>query len=203
MADDTFLTIEGPSQGLYKDKGSKFIALAFPVETEEQISEILASVKKEYYDARHHCYAWILGQSREHFRINDDGEPSGTAGKPIHGQLLSAGLTNVLVLVVRYFGGIKLGVRGLIDAYKGATADAIDNAEIITKIIYEHYQLDFDYLSMNEVMKILKDHDLPQTGHQFDLKCRLSFSVRQSLSEQIREAFGKIEGLKIQKFDSL
>ncbi|MBW6499487.1 MAG: YigZ family protein, partial [Bacteroidales bacterium] len=182
MADDTFLTIAGPAQGLYKDKGSKFIALAFPVETEEQISDILTSVKKEYYDARHHCYAWMLGQSREHFRTNDDGEPSGTAGKPIHGQLLSAGLTNLLVVVVRYFGGIKLGVRGLIDAYKGATAVAIENAEIITKIILEQYQLDFDYLSMNEVMKILKDHDLPQADHQFDLRCRLSFSVRQSLS---------------------
>lgn len=203
MADDTFLTIERPSQGLYKDKGSKFIALAYPVETEEQISEILASVKKEYYDARHHCYAWMLGQSREHFRINDDGEPSGTAGKPIHGQLLSTGLTNVLVVVVRYFGGIKLGVRGLIDAYKGATADALQNAEIITKIILEQYQIDFDYLSMNEVMKILKDHDLPQASHQFDLRCRLRFSVRQSLSEQVREAFEKIEDLKIQKLDSV
>ncbi len=202
MADDTFLTIEGPSQGLYKDKGSKFIALAYPVETEEQISEILALVKKEYYDARHHCYAWVLGQSREHYRLNDDGEPSGTAGKPIFGQLLSAGLTSVLVIVVRYFGGIKLGVRGLIDAYKGATADALQNASIIERIINEQYQLDFDYLSMNEVMKILKDHDLPQADHQFDLKCRLTFHVRQSMSEQIREAFGKIDGLQIKRLDT-
>ncbi len=201
MAGDTYLTIEAPSQGLYKDKGSKFIALAFPVENEEQIGEILTSVRKDYYEARHHCYAWILGQSREHFRINDDGEPSGTAGKPIHGQLLSAGLTNVLVVVVRYFGGIKLGVRGLIDAYKDATADAIQNAQIVTKIIHVHYLIDFDYLSMNKVMKILKEHGLPQTDHQFDLKCRLAFSVRQSMAEKIREAFEKIEGLKIQKMD--
>jgi len=201
MAGDTFLTIEEPSQGLYKDKGSKFIALAFPVEAEEQISEILAAVKKEYYDARHHCYAWIVGLSREHYRLNDDGEPSGTAGKPIHGQLLSAGLTNVLVVVVRYFGGIKLGVRGLIDAYKGATADALQNASIIEKIIQENYQLDFDYLSMNEVMKILKDNDLPQADHQFDLRCRLRFSVRQSMSGQIREAFGNIVGLQIKRLD--
>lgn len=199
MAGDTYLTIEGPAQGLYKDKGSKFIALAWPVETEEQISEMLASVKKEYYDARHHCYAWVLGQSREQFRQNDDGEPSGTAGKPIYGQLLSDELTNVLVVVVRYFGGTKLGVRGLIDAYKGATADALQNASIIEKIIHEQYQLDYDYLSMNDVMKILKDHDLPQSDHQFDLRCRLSFSVRRSLASQIKETFGKIEGLSIQK----
>jgi uncharacterized YigZ family protein len=199
MPGDTYLTIEAPSEGLYKDKGSKFIALAWPVETEEQINEILTSVKKEYYDARHHCYAWILGQSREHFRQNDDGEPSGTAGKPILGQLLSAELTNALVVVVRYFGGTKLGVRGLIDAYKGATADALHNAGIIEKIIHEQYQLDFDYLSMNDVMKILKDHDLPQSDHQFDLRCRLSFSVRRSLATQIIEAFEKIEGLSIQK----
>lgn len=199
MPGDTYLTIEAPSQGLYKDKGSKFIALAWPVETEEQINEIMASVKKEYYDARHHCYAWILGKSREHFRQNDDGEPSGTAGKPIYGQLLSAELTNILVVVVRYFGGTKLGVRGLIDAYKGATADALQNAGIIEKIIHVQYQLDFDYLSMNDVMKILKDHELPQSDHQFDLKCRLSFSVRLSLADQIKEAFEKIEGLRIQK----
>jgi uncharacterized YigZ family protein len=199
MPGDTYLTIEAPSQGLYKDKGSKFIALAWPVETEEQINEIMASVKKEYYDAHHHCYAWILGQSREHFRQNDDGEPSGTAGKPIYGQLLSTELTNILVVVVRYFGGTKLGVRGLIDAYKGATADALQNAGIIEKIIHVQYQLDFDYLSMNDVMKILKDHELPQSDHQFDLKCRLSFSVRQSLADQIKEAFEKIEGLRIQK----
>jgi uncharacterized YigZ family protein len=199
MPGDTYLSIEAPSEGLYKDKGSKFIALAWPVETEEQINEILASVKKEYYDARHHCYAWILGQLREHFRQNDDGEPSGTAGKPIYGQLLSAELTNVLVVVVRYYGGTKLGVRGLIDAYKGATADALHNAGIIEKIIHVQYQLDFDYLSMNDVMKILKDHDLPQSDHQFDLRCRLSFSVRRSLAAQIKETFEKIEGLSIQK----
>lgn len=201
MTGDTYLTIEGPAQGIYKDKGSKFIALAWPVNTEEEIAEHLASAKKDYYDARHHCYAWALGQTREHFRVNDDGEPSGTAGKPIFGQILSADLTNILVVVVRYFGGTKLGVRGLIDAYKGATADALQNASIITQIIFENYQLDFDYLSMNDVMKILKDHELAQSGHQFDLRCKLKFTVRKSLAKQVVEAFEKIEALRIEKLD--
>jgi len=159
VSTDTYLTIKNSAKGLYKDKGSKFIALAWPVNTETEINQILADVKKEYYDARHHCYAWAIGQWREQFRQNDDGEPSGTAGKPIYGQILSAGLTNVLVVVVRYFGGTKLGVRGLIDAYKGATADAINNADIITKIIYQYYYIEFDYNSMNEVMTILKEYE--------------------------------------------
>ena len=197
MPTDTYLTIKTSSKGLYKDKGSKFIALAWPVNTENEINQILADVKKEYYDARHHCYAWAIGQWREQFRQNDDGEPSGTAGKPIYGQILSAGLTNVLVVVVRYFGGTKLGVRGLIDAYKGATADAINNADIITKIIYQHYYIEFDYNSMNEVMTILKDFELEQFDHNFDLLCRLSFRVRKDISLQVAEKFENIAGLKI------
>jgi len=199
MAADTYLTIEAPSQGLFKDKGSKFIALAWPVESQQQISEILDSIKKEYYDARHHCYAWALGSKRQFFRQNDDGEPSGTAGKPIYGQILSAGLTNILVIVVRYFGGTKLGVRGLIDAYKGATADAFQNAKIVTRIIYEIFQIDFNYLSMNDVMKIMKDFELEQCGHQFDLRCKLSFRVRSSLAGEVLEALEKISGVSIGK----
>lgn len=199
MVGDTYLTIEGPSQGLYKDKGSKFIALAWPVETEEEISEIIASVKKEYHDARHHCYAWILGQTGEQFRMNDDGEPSGTAGKPIYGQLLSTGLSNVLIIVVRYFGGVKLGVRGLIDAYKGATMDALQNTNLITRILYEHFQIDFDYLSMNEVMKVMKEYDLEQYDHQFDLNCSFNFKVRKSLSLQILESLARIQGVVVIK----
>ncbi|MEE4177260.1 MAG: YigZ family protein [Bacteroides sp.] len=199
MEGDTYLTIDGPSLGLYKDKGSKFIALAWPVENEEQINEILVSVKKEYHDARHHCYAWILGQTGEHYRMNDDGEPSGTAGKPIYGQLLSNGLSNVFVIVVRYFGGTKLGVRGLIDAYKGATLDALQNANLVIRILHEYYQIDFDYLAMNDVMKIMKEFDLEQFDHKFDLKCNLKFKVRKSLSRQIIESLDLIQEISVTK----
>ncbi|MDX9940852.1 MAG: YigZ family protein [Bacteroidales bacterium] len=199
MTDDTYLTIENPSKGFYKDKGSKFIALAWPVDNEEQIQEILTSVKKEYYDARHHCYAWILGHEGDHYRVNDDGEPSGTAGKPIYGQLLSAGLSNIFVVVVRYFGGIKLGVRGLIDAYKGATMDALQNATLVTKILYDHFQIDFDYFSMNDVMKVLKDNDLQQYDHQFDLNCSLKYKVRKSVSRQILETLEAIDQVMVSR----
>lgn len=194
---DDYLTIESPSKGLYKDKGSRFIALAWPVESEEQIIELLSSVKKEYHDARHHCYAYILGQTGEIYRMNDDGEPSGTAGKPIYGQLVAAGLSNILVVVIRYFGGIKLGVRGLIDAYKTATLDAIENANVVKKIIYDQIYIEFDYLSMNDVMKVLKEHELPQYDHQFDLNCKLRFQVRKRLTSQILESLETIRGVRI------
>ena len=131
MLDDTYKTIASTSEGIYKEKGSKFLAFAIPVVSEAEIKEHIDKIKKEYYDARHHCYAYILGADKATYRINDDGEPSGTAGRPIHGQLLSKDLTNTLVVVVRYFGGIKLGVSGLITAYKAATKDALDNAVVI------------------------------------------------------------------------
>ena len=134
VAEDTYRTIEGTSTGIYREKGSKFIAIARPVCTEDEIKSIVEDLRKEYYDARHHCYAYILGAKGEKWRVNDDGEPSGTAGKPIHGQLLSFNVTNVLVVVVRYFGGTKLGVSGLINAYKSATQDALQNATVITKL---------------------------------------------------------------------
>ena len=197
MIKDTYLTLEYPSQGIYKDKGSKFIALAWPVQSEDQIDEIITSVKKEYYDARHHCYAWILGQSGDHYRVNDDGEPSGTAGKPIFGQLNSAGLSNVLIIVVRYFGGIKLGVRGLINAYKGAAMDAIQNASLITQILHDHFLINFDYLVMNDVMKVMKEYDLSQFNHNFDLKCQLRFKVRKNLTLKVLDALEAIPDIII------
>ncbi|MDX9797522.1 MAG: YigZ family protein, partial [Bacteroidales bacterium] len=139
MFDDTYLTIEDRAEGVYKEKGSKFISLAFPITTQEEIKEIVKDIKKEYFDAHHHCYAYILGHDKSVFRMNDDGEPSSTAGKPIYGQLLSRDLTNVLVVVVRYFGGTKLGVSGLIQAYKQASIDVLDNAKIIERTIDEVY----------------------------------------------------------------
>ncbi len=195
---DTYQTISNSSTGLYKDKGSKFIALAKPVANEEDISRILDDIKKEYHNARHHCYAWVLGYQQEHYKVNDDGEPSGTAGRPIHGQILSAGLTNIIIVVVRYFGGTKLGVRGLINAYKGAANEAIQNNTIITKSIRKHYRLHFDYLAMNDVMQILKEFDLPQKAHDFDLKCKLDFSVRLSKSKEVIGKLEKVNDIQIE-----
>ena len=177
---DTYRSIAAPAEGLFKDNGSRFIALAYPVETEAEIKDIVASLKKEYHDARHHCYAWRLGHDGARWRANDDGEPSGSAGRPILGQIDSAGLSDVLVVVVRYFGGIKLGVPGLIRAYKTATADALEKAVIVPKIAGKDYRIRFDYLSMNAVMKVLKDMDLPQWGQDFGEVCALCTRVRLS-----------------------
>ena len=164
VASDTYLTLAKPSQGLYKEKGSKFLAFAYPVQTEAQIKEHVEALRKEYYDARHHCYAYVLGAGQEVYRANDDGEPSGTAGRPIHGQILSQKLTDILVVVVRYFGGIKLGVSGLINAYKTAAADALNQAQIVEKIVTKRHKVRFSYEEMNKVMRIVKDLQLQVLG---------------------------------------
>ncbi|MBR1538810.1 MAG: YigZ family protein [Bacteroidales bacterium] len=184
---DTYRSISGHSRGIYKELGSKFLAFAHPVETEEQVKDILSGIRKEYFDARHHCYAWRLGLGGEPYRMNDDGEPSSTAGRPIHGQLLSNGLSDILVVVVRYFGGTKLGVPGLIRAYKSATQDAIANAEIIEKIAGELFTLKFGYLQMNDVMKVLKDMGIQPLGQTFDLDCTLEVRVRLAQIEDFRK----------------
>ncbi|WP_075603002.1 IMPACT family protein [Saccharicrinis aurantiacus] len=187
---DSYNTIEHPSEGLYKEKGSKFIAYAYPVYTEEQIKERVAELKDKYYDARHHCFAWQLGVDGKRFRANDDGEPSGSAGKPIHGQIKSHELTNILVVVVRYFGGTKLGVPGLIRAYKEATIDAINNGTIIEKTVNDVYQINFDYLVMNDIMRIVKEEKLNLTKQDFNLTCTVVFSLRQS---EVAHVIGRIE----------
>jgi len=197
LFEDTYKTIGKKSQGLYKDKGSRFISFAIPVKTETEIKAELDAIRKQYYDARHHCYAWILGFDKSAFRANDDGEPSGTAGKPIHGQLLSHDLTNTLIVVVRYFGGIKLGVRGLIEAYKSAAADAILNNEIITKIIHEVYSIDFEYVDMNDVMRIMKEENLEQIDQNFEMKCRLCFSVRKQQAQHVFTRFKDLRKVEI------
>ena len=184
---DTYRSIAAPSKGIYKELGSKFLAFAYPVETEEEAKRILDEVRKEYFDARHHCYAWRLGRTGEPYRMNDDGEPSSTAGRPIHGQLLSNELSDILVVVVRYFGGTKLGVPGLIRAYKSATQDAIANAGIIEKVAGETLTVTFDYLQMNDVMKVLKDMDITPLNQQFDLRCTLTARVRLSRIEEFRK----------------
>ncbi len=198
---DSYKTIKSPSEGYFRDKGSRFLAFAYPVQTEDEIGEILARLKKEYHNARHHCYAWRLGAETITFRANDDGEPSSTAGKPILGQLLSNELTNILVVVVRYFGGTLLGTGGLISAYRAATADAISNAKIITKIIEDKYRLKFSYKEMNEVMQIIKQENLNILNTNFELDCALDFSVRRSESDKVREIFEKFWGVKIEYLD--
>lgn len=194
---DTYRTIQAPSEGLYKDKGSKFLAFAFPVATEEEIKEHLDRIKKQYFDARHHCYAYALGPKGETFRANDDGEPSGTAGRPIHGQILSAGLTNVLVIVVRYFGGILLGTSGLIVAYKEASRDALSQAQIKECTVDNRYRIQFDYLSMNSVMKILKEYSMVPQNQQYDMACSLEVDLRLSLCDRMEKSFADLRNPNI------
>lgn len=184
---DTYRSIAAPAKGIYKELGSKFLAFAHPVETEDQAKEILAAVRKEYFDARHHCFAWRLGLTGEPYRLSDDGEPSSTAGRPIHGQLLSQDLSDILVVVVRYFGGVKLGVPGLIRAYRTATQDALANARIVEKVAGEHFTLKFGYLQMNDVMKVLKDMGITPLRQSFDLDCSLEVRVRLSQIEDFRK----------------
>jgi len=196
MQTDSYKTIQATSEGIYKEKGSKFIAYAFPVTCEDDIKNEIATLKKEYYDARHHCYAYMLGADKKNFRANDDGEPSSTAGKPILGQILSSELTNILIVIVRYFGGTKLGVSGLIHAYKTAALDAISNADIIEKTVNDIYEIHFDYLVMNDVMRIIKEEEPLQIGQDFNLTCKIILSIRQSEVEKIIERFSKITSVK-------
>jgi uncharacterized YigZ family protein len=194
---DTYKTIELTAEGLYKEKGSKFIAYAFPVSNELQIKEIVAKLKKEHHSARHHCYAWRLGSDHQVFRINDDGEPSGTAGRPIFGQIQHHGLTNLLVVVVRYFGGILLGTSGLINAYKQAASNVLGNAAVVEKIIETTIEVNFDYLAMNEFMMVLKEFQLEMKESHFDLTCRAKVMVRKKLTEAVTGRLEKINLLTI------
>ena len=196
---DTYHTIEENSTGLYKDKGSKFISYAYPIKTEDEVKEILKSIKKEHYNARHHCYAWRLGDEKIRFRANDDGEPSSTAGKPILGQLLSFDLTYTLLVVVRYFGGTLLGVSGLINAYKNAAKDALDNAKIVEKKIESIFQIKFSYNELNDVMGIIKNENLNQLETVFLEDCKIKFSIRKSESQRIEKIFEDFYGVSIKR----
>ena len=189
---DTFKTIAAPVEGMFRDKGSKFIAYAFPVASEDEIREHLMVVKKQHHAARHHCYAWRLGAGEPRFRAHDDGEPSSTAGKPILGQLIHFGLTNVLVIAVRYFGGILLGTGGLINAYRSAAADALSNAEILTTVIEKTFRLRFTYDDLNDVMLIIKQENLAVSNTDFGLSCTLDLLVRESETERIARIFGRL-----------
>jgi len=197
MGTDAYLTIKSSSEGLYKEKGSRFVSYAFPVTTQEDIKTHLETIRKQHHAARHHCYAWMLGSTRENFKANDDGEPSGSAGKPILGQINSFNLTNVLVVVVRYFGGKLLGVPGLINAYRTAAESAIRNAEIIRCVELEHFDIEFPYSSLNDVMKIIKDEDVDHENRKFEMVCSITVNVRPSESERIKSLFSRIAGLKL------
>lgn len=203
MEKDTYKTITAPSEGFFKDKGSKFFAYAIPITNEDEVKEHLERIRKEHHDARHHCYAYSLGFDRAVYRINDDGEPSGTAGKPIYGQILSFDIVNVMVVIVRYFGGTKLGVRGLINAYKFASADAFENAKIITKKLKDIYELHYEYNLMNKVMYIMKEEGLEQMETKFEADCRLSFAVRKNDSKKVFERFSQMHPLKIKYLRSM
>ena len=194
---DSYLTIAEPAEAIYKERSSKFLTYAYPVESEAEIKELLDALRKQYYDATHHCYAYRLGAHGEAFRANDDGEPSGTAGKPILGQLLSANLTNCLVVVVRYFGGTKLGVSGLIQAYKESTAEVIAVSKIIEKTVDSIIKINFDYISMNGVMRVIKEMN-PRIDEQvFDNLCSMILRIRESEAEQLRAKLLKVEYLTI------
>lgn len=194
---DSYKSIPGPAEGLFKDNGSRFISFAFPVETEEEVKSIVGDLKKKFHDARHHCYAYRLGYLGDKFRANDDGEPSSSAGRPILGQIDSRGLSDVLVVVVRYFGGIKLGIPGLIRAYKTSTAEALDKAGSVEKIAGKWFSVRFGYEAMNSVMKILKDMDLKQKGQDFGAECTLQTWVRLSSEDDFRTRIRKIENCTI------
>ena len=196
MESDTYKTIKTLSQGIYKEKGSRFSAYAFPVSDQEEIKPIIDKLRKENHEARHHCYAYMIGQARNIWRSNDDGEPTGTAGKPILGQINSYGLTNILIVVSRHFGGTLLGVSGLINAYRTAAQSAIENSEIVEKTLQEFYNIIFPYAGLNDVMKILKEEDTGQSEQLFDLECSIKLNFRASSKEKILNRLSRIEGLK-------
>lgn len=198
LFEDTYKTITGSAEGLFKDKGSKFFAYAYPIEDESEVKDLVDQLKKEHFKAVHHCYAYRLGQDRTNFRVNDDGEPSGSAGKPILNVLLSKDITNILVVVVRYFGGTLLGVPGLINAYKTATQEALAEAEIIEKTVNEIYEVRFEFVQMNDVMKVVKEFGLKVKNQLFDNQCTLQLKFRRNMTNQIIGKLEKIEPIEIE-----
>lgn len=200
--EDTYLTIDTPSEGLNKEKMSKFLAFAEPCRTLDQAKEIVTRYKKEYFDARHVCWAYMLGADRLTFRSNDDGEPSGTAGKPILGQINSFNLTDLCVIVVRYFGGIKLGTSGLIDAYKIAAQEALNAAQVVEKIIEEQLTVHFEYPLMGEAMRIVKEEDATVLSQDFQMDCRLTLSLRKAGMPRMRQRFENTYGISIVEEDN-
>jgi len=187
--------LTGSNEGYYKNKGSKFIAVTFHVKNEEDVKEAMVAVKKQYYDARHHCYAYRITPEKEYTRSSDDGEPSGTAGKPILNQILSFELYNVLIVVVRYFGGTKLGVSGLILAYKSATRDAIQSNKVVKVFITSNVELTFEYPLMNNVMRVIKDESLKIISQDFTTDCKITVKIKKKIKNIALQKFDKIRGV--------
>lgn len=202
LFDDSYKTIEKASEGIFRDKGSKFIAFAYPIRSDEEVKQIISVLRSEHAKARHFCYAYRLTTDRTVFRINDDGEPSGTAGRPILNCLLSEDLTYILVVVVRYFGGTLLGVPGLINAYKSATVEALQNSTKISKTINDVYEVDFDYLQMNDIMKLIKEESLEVINQNFDINCVIKFEIRKAQLNQVLTKFGKIESITLKYIET-
>lgn len=198
LFEDTYKTIKAPTEGLFKDRGSKFLAYAYPIEHENEVKPLVDILKKEHFKAVHHCYAFRLGLDRSNFRVNDDGEPSGTAGRPILNTLLSQDITNILVVVVRYFGGTLLGVPGLINAYKSATVEALTVAEIYEKTVNDVYSISFDFVQMNDVMKVVKEFSLKIKGQTYDNQCTMELEFRKTLTNQVIGKLEKIDGILVE-----
>src|SRR5690554_4756276 len=194
--DDTYKTVVTPAEGYINEKKSKFISYIYPVKSADEALGLVEELRVKYHDARHVCWAYMLGWEREEFRANDDGEPSGTAGRPILGQINSAELTDVLILVVRYFGGTLLGTGGLIRAYKEAATDAIANAVIVEKTVDDLITLSFEYPLLNDVMRVLKQFDSVRWTQDFRESCQMRLQVRRSLSSQLREMLSAIYGVE-------
>lgn len=195
---DTYNTIETPSEEvLFKEKNSKFFGYCFPVQSEDEVKPILDEIKKKHFSARHWCYAFQLGTEQIHYRVNDDGEPGGSAGLPIYGQIQSFEVTNILVVVVRYFGGVKLGVGGLVSAYKEAARMALEEAEIIKKTIDMPYRIKFDYKNMNKVMRVIKEKNLNVTGQKLEMDCEIEIAVRKKDAEMIFDIFDALYEVSI------
>jgi uncharacterized YigZ family protein len=194
---DSFLSVEGESRGVYREKASKFLAVAMPVSSEEEVKAILDDLRKAYHDANHHCYAYRLGLENQAYRINDDGEPSGSAGKPIYGQILSMGLSDLLVVVIRYFGGTKLGIPGLIHAYRTAAREALEKAVIVEKIIRVEFTVTFDYPMMNEIMRILKEEGVKIVHQTAMERCEIIFHIRQSHAIKIENRLNRLRNITL------
>ena len=195
---EKYLTVSKSVESIYKEKGSKFLSFLYPVTSVEEVKEYLTQLKKKYYDATHHCYAYIIGYDKETFRMNDDGEPSSTAGKPIYGQLQSNDLTNVLLVVVRYFGGTKLGVSGLIKAYKESSAECIALAEIVEKQVKHKYNIYFAYEDMNVVMNILKQNNAEQKNQIFDLNCQIEVLIEKRNISKFENSIPQYSSIRLE-----
>ena len=195
---DSYLTVAADAEAIFKEKSSKFLCYAYHVESEEEIAARLEPLRKRYYDATHHCYAWRLGPFGEKFRANDDGEPSSTAGKPILGQLLSREITDCLIVVVRYFGGTKLGVPGLIAAYKESAAAVLDEAKVVERTVDTHIKIEFSYVVMNDVMRIVKEEQPVMLSQVFDNLCSMVLAVRNSKADVVLGRLRKVDGAVVE-----